>query len=412
MRFLNLKLNHFLIIILFTGGLFSCDKNELVPIGEITGPSSVCYVQKGVQYSIPSSSDAEQIIWTVPHQAQIISGQGTNVIVVDFGRHAGTICAQFYSKGLQNSIESCMEVTFNNIPNHWCRSLDFKGGDRRAAVGFSINGKGYVGTGFSDYPIKMHQDFWEFDPDLNTWTQKTDFGGGARVDAVGFSIGSKGYIGTGVSNFGIAFNDFWEYDPAQNLWTEKAVCPGPARQYAFGFSIADKGYIGSGSKNFTGGLNALLSDFYEYDPAQDVWVEKDTIIPRLKGSGFSIENRGYLALGEISSAKFKDLWEYDPFSGNWTQKEDFPGIARKGAVAFSIANKGYIGTGQDGNGFSHKDFYEYDPNLNSWLALPDVGGKIRNGAIGFSIGNRGFIGTGDKEAPEQQNLKDFWVYTP
>ena len=46
-------------------------------------------------------------------------------------------------------------------------------------------------------PIRVHKDFWEYDPATNAWTQKADFGGTARLDAVGFSIGSKGYIGTG-----------------------------------------------------------------------------------------------------------------------------------------------------------------------------------------------------------------------
>jgi len=54
-----------------------------------------------------------------------------------------------------------------------------------------------------------------------TWTQKADFGGTARFEAVGFSIESKGYIGTG--NDGSSYlKDFWEYDPAANTWTQKA----------------------------------------------------------------------------------------------------------------------------------------------------------------------------------------------
>ena len=32
----------------------------------------------------------------------------------------------------------------------------------------------------------------------------------------------------------------------------------------------------------------------------------------------------------------------------WVQKADFGGIARSGAVGFSIGSKGYIGTGWDG----------------------------------------------------------------
>jgi hypothetical protein len=44
----------------------------------------------------------------------------------------------------------------------------------------------------------------------------------------------------------------------------------------------------------------------------------------------------------------KDFWEYDPATNTWTQKADFGGTARYSAVGFSIADKGYLGTGTDG----------------------------------------------------------------
>jgi hypothetical protein len=64
-------------------------------------------------------------------------------------------------------------------------------------------------------------------PTANTWQQKADMaftqpnGPKPRYSAVSFSIGSKGYIGTGYD--GAYKNDFWEYDPATNVWTQKAM---------------------------------------------------------------------------------------------------------------------------------------------------------------------------------------------
>src|SRR5690242_17530130 len=58
------------------------------------------------------------------------------------------------------------------------------------------------------------------------WTQKAYFGGKAREVAIGFSIGGKGYIGTGLRHNTIGGIDFWEYDPATNIWTRKADVPG------------------------------------------------------------------------------------------------------------------------------------------------------------------------------------------
>src|SRR5213596_1743906 len=84
--------------------------------------------------------------------------------------------------------------------NTWTQKADFGGHGRLYAVGFTIAGKGYVGTGQSgSFPnYTYYKDFWEFDPIQNTWTRKANFGGTARYGAAGFSIDSKGYLGTGV----------------------------------------------------------------------------------------------------------------------------------------------------------------------------------------------------------------------
>ena len=97
---------------------------------------------------------------------------------------------------------------------------DFKGSERNRAVGFSIDDKGYIGTGrnFSN-SYNFYKDFWEYDPKTDIWTQKADLYEGERSDAVGFSIGSKGYIGTGYcyrcyeDNIHYFYGDFWEYSP-------------------------------------------------------------------------------------------------------------------------------------------------------------------------------------------------------
>src|SRR6266550_230039 len=102
----------------------------------------------------------------------------------------------------------------------------------------------------------------------DTWTQKADFGGTERSSAVGFSIDSKGYIGTGTP-FCITTKDFWEYDPATDAWTQKADLGGSERSSAVGFSIGSKGYIGTGQDCVSGGQR----DFWEYDPVTNAWIQ-------------------------------------------------------------------------------------------------------------------------------------------
>jgi len=74
-----------------------------------------------------------------------------------------------------------------------------------------------------------------------TWLQKADFGGSARGNAVGFSIEGKAYILTGYSS--AWENDLWEYDTLSDAWTKKADFPGDARERAVAFAIGKKGYI-------------------------------------------------------------------------------------------------------------------------------------------------------------------------
>jgi hypothetical protein len=142
--------------------------------------------------------------------------------------------------------------------------------------------------------------------------------------------------------------------------------------------------------------------------AQNTWIQKADFggMARYGAVGFSIADKGYLGTGYIGSYK-KDFWQYDPATNTWTQKADFGGTARYGAVGFSIADKGYLGAGYDGN--LRKDFWEYDPATNTWTQKADFGGTARYGAVGFSIEDKGYIGTGLGDGTYR---KDFWEYDP
>ncbi|WP_158561296.1 tail fiber domain-containing protein [Emticicia sp. C21] len=306
----------------------------------------------------------------------------------------------------------------------WTRKADFAGNERKAAVGFSIGNKGYIGTG--DINGNTLKDFWEYDPLTDTWTQKADVGETKREYAVGFSIGNKGYIGTGYNNEDSNFlKDFWEYDPTTNRWVQKADFGGAKREQAVGFSIGNKGYIGTGY-----GVG-LLKDFWEYDPTSTVngtdvngnpkgkWLQKaDVGGPERYGAvGISTSNKGYIGTGYDENDVRKDFWEYNPVTNEWIQKADFGGTPRGYAVGFSLGDKSYIGTGFNNNNYT-KGFWEYNPTSTingigadgkpkgSWLQKKDVGTGQIESAVGFSIGNKGYIVMG---YPYSKNL---WEYNP
>src|SRR3972149_8899342 len=130
-------------------------------------------------------------------------------------------------------------------------------------------------------------------------------------------------------------------------------------------------------------------------------------VARTDAVAFTIGNKAYVGTGYDGSNRLNDFWEYDPQLNNWTRKADFPGIPRNGAVGFGTDSKGYIGTGFDGTNRLN-DFWEYDPVTNTWDSIANFGGTARYSAVAFAINNRGYGGPGY----DGNYLKDIWEYDP
>jgi len=148
------------------------------------------------------------------------------------------------------------------------------------------------------------------------------------------------------------------------------------------------------------------------DPDTDLignWVKLSPLdgVSRSDAVGFSIGDKGYVGTGYDGDDRLNDFWEYDPTRNSWTQRADLPGDVRNSAVGCGTDTKGYIGTGY--NGISKlNDFWEYDPQTNKWTQKADFSGGIRIGAVAFSIDNKVYIGSGY----DGHYLKDFWKYDP
>jgi N-acetylneuraminic acid mutarotase len=252
-------------------------------------------------------------------------------------------------------------------------------------VSFAIGDTGYVVTGQSAGGT-FRNEFFKYDPNLNSWTQLANFPGTARTGSVGFSIGSKGYVGTGRDNNGNT-DQFWEYDPLLNNWTQKASFPPGNRESATGFSIGSKGYVGMGLNGTT------KTDFYEYDPLTNTWTQKANFpvaIGRYAAVGFSIGSKGYVGTGYHSGfTRNNDFWEYNPATDSWLQLANVPGPARADAVGFSTSGLGYVGTGNQ-----YMDFYSYDVSSNSWTQITDYGPGNREKATAFVVNDIAYVGSG------------------
>ena len=161
----------------------------------------------------------------------------------------------------------------------------------------------------------------------------------------------------------------------------------------------------------------LCISFYncEDDDGDDTignWTEMSTFNeePRSSAAAFTVGNRGYMGTGFDGDDYLNDFWAYDMETNSWQQLADFPGIARSSASSFAINNQGYIGTGFNGDTNEElSDFYRYDIASNTWAQIEDFGGTPRYGAVGFSSNTNGYVGTGFDGDGDK---KDFWKYNP
>jgi len=283
------------------------------------------------------------------------------------------------------------------LSDMWIPKANFGGPNRADAVGCAINGKGYLGTG---YTTGYSKDWWEYDTLTNAWTQKADFMGNSNVEGTCIGIIGKVYF-LPFSNG----NNFYMYDPLTNTWTMKATFPGLQRQGAIGFTIDNKGYFGLGGVNSP---NPHKNDLWEYDPATDSWNQKADLpaAARMFAAAFSIGSKGYIGTGSSSSGTLSDFWEYDAISDTWTQKSSFPGGQRYEGNAFSVGGFGFMGGGY--GPLPRNDFWRYDPQTDSWtpIALLPHNGVVET--VCFSIGNYAYLGTGWDGTNFMNN---FWQYS-
>jgi N-acetylneuraminic acid mutarotase len=282
---------------------------------------------------------------------------------------------------------TALHNTDNTFAQTWAPMANL-GTGRDGAIIFSINNKIYVGAG------STQNDFWAYDPASNAWTQKASIPGptGVRGFAVGFSVNGKGYIGLGTRSDSTTtvLNDIWEYDTSGNSWIQKNNFPGVSRDGAFSFVINDTAYVGGGNDS----LGNLHNDFWMYNASADTWVQKANVPDYLIFPfTFSINGQGYISCGASSSETIA-TYMYNPASDAWSAKAGFPGAARQAGASFVLNNKAYCGIGQAQYDTVFNDFYVYDPSANSWAFAGTFPGGAAAWPVGVACNNAGYVGTG------------------
>jgi N-acetylneuraminic acid mutarotase len=170
----------------------------------------------------------------------------------------------------------------------------------------------------------------------------------------------------------------------------------------------------------TSALLFCIIPFLIYGQTANFWTKKNDFsgLKRARAVAFTVGDFAYIATGEdTADSVHNDLWQYNVSTDTWSQKASLPGSKRRNAIAFSIGQKAYVGTGVDSSSASGatilNDFWEYTPALNQWVQKADFPGSGGNGlyfATGFAIGSKGYLCCG-KVGPNNYS-KQLWEYKP
>ena len=156
----------------------------------------------------------------------------------------------------------------------WTQIPSYQGEQCQEATAIAIDGKFYLLSGYTNNNF-FFNDIWRFDPDESAnlaWKNVTpllpdpQYGNyktaSRRIDAVGFGLNGMGYIATG--NTGSITNTIYQYDPVRLTWTKMTSFEGPPRSQAIAFVVGGRAYVGTGQNDGT-----RFDDMMEFLPLAD-----------------------------------------------------------------------------------------------------------------------------------------------
>jgi N-acetylneuraminic acid mutarotase len=245
---------------------------------------------------------------------------------------------------------------------NWVQKKNFPGKNVEQALGFMVDGKGYVVGGIGS---TVYNEVWEYTPESDSWVQKKNAPFSGKAGGVSAVVNDKCYLGVGYNEKLKDGTDWWEYDPKTDNWTAKADFPGPARWSAVAFSVKGKIYAGWGAYEETPDKTMFLKDFYVFDPTTNQWQKlKDAPLDnegRQWSSGFVLNDKIYTGGGakadpsrpEYPYTVSSEFYEYNPATQEWRSLTPLPS-GRTGHTMFSMSGVGFMVSG-GANGFNSKE---------------------------------------------------------
>lgn len=286
-------------------------------------------------------------------------------------------------------------------------------GKRYIASSFTIGQYAYVGTGYTA-TLSTLSDWWKYDPSTDSWSQIAS-SPVPYTSASTFTIDGKGYVAAGLASTSQFQTGTYMYDPVPNMWTTKTPLPGTPRFGSASFSIGSNGYVCCG--NFGSSSGPFTDEVWAYDAVSDTWMQKADFpgAPRYACRGTSLHGYGYLfsgtnGTGSSPSHFLADLWEYDPQTDSWAMQATPPTIGRSYASVCTLDNKVVVGCGVHSTGY-RGDFFSFDPVSGQWNMMPSLpAGQERWAAVAFSLANKAYIASGNKSSNNPIIVdRDLWV---
>ncbi len=202
-----------------------------------------------------------------PFTYNLLGGWGL-FLTIGYDMYMGT---SLYGPQLNNGspIRSSKFWKYESITDSWVQKANVPGNPRDGAIGFSLNGKIYIGGGSSfdsqSNPI-YHQDFWEYNPSNNSWSAKANI----PIPTVypsslarSCSINNEGFL---IMNWIIL-----KYNPIVNKWDTMYYYDinNPSQQL-FNENIIGAVSVGSKIFSVTSGFNtSQIPAFYEFGVFSD-----------------------------------------------------------------------------------------------------------------------------------------------
>lgn len=220
------------------------------------------------------------------------------------------------------------------------------------------NGKLYVVGAEEGLTFTPLDDVLEYDPAADDWTPRASLPlGFARGAAAVGVIDDIIYIAGGSTNSSVA--QVSSYDPVNDVHDTTLSDLPSALNHLVGAGVGGKMYAIGGRD---GGIAGIQNTTYEYDPAQDEWIEK-TAMPTARGGMAAgvVDGKIIVVGGEGNSADssgvFPQAESYDPAADTWTPVDNML-TPRHGMGAAGVGGTLYVPAGANEQLFAAVNTFE------------------------------------------------------